>query len=493
LQLDRIQIVLRRRTGWEAIDLGTAMARRWYGLMLRAWLCFVLPLQLLLWALLRDSAWLIYVLWWLKPLTDVVLLATVGRSLFDSPPALRSLGRTVLPLWAKNVFPLFVTQRLGFERSLWLPILQLEGSRGRMFQARRHALRAHEGKAALFLTLSCLLFEAVLVLGGLGFAALMVPEDFLETFVSENSWREVLAALGNVLPGFFILAWGLVAPVYVCGGFAIYLSQRTHLEGWDIELVFRKLAERLRVEQQTPGARGAATRVASLVFWLCVSACALPSHALAGETACTPADPQEVIARVLSRPEFGSKKKVMQWVPKRKGEEESEDTQLPKVSLGLLAEILRILLWAGFGAVLLWLGYWLVRAYLRRAIGVPSTTPPTGSVTSAALEAMAARPPPDPVASARELWTAGNRREAVAMLYRSALHVLERREGVRMPKGATERECMRVVREAVPSKTTYFSSLTGSWISVAYAHGVLDAERFNTLCDGWSGTFGGKT
>jgi hypothetical protein len=44
---------------------------------------------------------------------------------------------------------------------------------------------------------------------------------------------------------FYAAAIAIVEPFYVAAGFALYLNRRTLLEGWDLELAFRRLAARL--------------------------------------------------------------------------------------------------------------------------------------------------------------------------------------------------------------------------------------------------------
>ena len=45
------------------------------------------------------------------------------------------------------------------------------------------------------------------------------------------------------------LSWyvfvSLIAPFFVASGFSLYLNQRTLLEAWDIELIFRRMTTRL--------------------------------------------------------------------------------------------------------------------------------------------------------------------------------------------------------------------------------------------------------
>ena len=50
-----------------------------------------------------------------------------------------------------------------------------------------------------------------------------------------------------------LLALSIVAPFYVAGGFALYLTRRTELEAWDIEISFRRIRDQHLAE--TSGVR----------------------------------------------------------------------------------------------------------------------------------------------------------------------------------------------------------------------------------------------
>jgi hypothetical protein len=62
----------------------------------------------------------------------------------------------------------------------------------------------------------------------------------------------------------YLAAVALVEPAYVAAGFALYLGRRTVLEGWDIELEFRRLSDRIegRVEGRPEGGRAAGSTAA---------------------------------------------------------------------------------------------------------------------------------------------------------------------------------------------------------------------------------------
>ena len=66
--------------------------------------------------------------------------------------------------------------------------------------------------------------------------SMMESGDIPEAFTPGFLWYI------NVL---YMIAVTVIEPFYVGAGFGLYLNSRTHLEGWDIELTFRRLASRL--------------------------------------------------------------------------------------------------------------------------------------------------------------------------------------------------------------------------------------------------------
>lgn len=84
-----LQVNLRPRSSWEAMELGTALLRRHAGAVWRPWLLALLPLfaalNALAWALGQPwLAWLL--LWWLKPALERIVLYVLSRAVFGQAP-----------------------------------------------------------------------------------------------------------------------------------------------------------------------------------------------------------------------------------------------------------------------------------------------------------------------------------------------------------------------------------------------------------------------
>ncbi len=124
MDLSRIQVVPRLRTGWEAIDLGFTLAREWYKPLFLAWLipslvCFIAATGLCLlldWPVIAASL----LVWWFKPLWDSGLLLIGSRALFGEQV---STGQAIQGSWnflKPECFSWLTWRRLSPFRSLLL-------------------------------------------------------------------------------------------------------------------------------------------------------------------------------------------------------------------------------------------------------------------------------------------------------------------------------------------------------------------------------------
>lgn len=250
MKLEALTVTLRPRTSWEAAELGMALVRRNAGAIWKPWLLVTLPLLLLLnaagWAL--DLLWLSGLLmWWLKPWFDRIPLFVISRAVFGETPTTQQTVRAQLRWGARWWLPYLTWRRLGPARSLYLPVDLLEGGSGSEARTRRAALGAPVYGMCALLTLVCANFELLLVIGTLLAAMMFIPFDYLpdtfkallESFTAQPQW---FAATMNLLAW---IAASVIEPFYVGAGFGLYLNRRTDIEGWDIEIVFRRLRARL--------------------------------------------------------------------------------------------------------------------------------------------------------------------------------------------------------------------------------------------------------
>lgn len=243
MDLGKLVIDPRIRSSWEALDLGIVLARQHWRLLALAWfipssIVFVFS-TLIFW----QYPWLpMLLVWWLKPLWDSVVMVILSRSLFSDSLSVREALFLAFKSMGKEIFAWLSWRRLAPTRSLDLPITLLERLSGKARSARLHILHLRAASAGFWLTIVCVHIEAIIYLGVLSFLPLMVPEtiefDFWSFLVSEN--RAVTIGTGVLV----YISMVVVAPFYVASGFALYISRRIELEGWDIEIAFRRLADR---------------------------------------------------------------------------------------------------------------------------------------------------------------------------------------------------------------------------------------------------------
>lgn len=481
MELDRATAALRPRDGWEGQDLGFAMARTWLLPLWLLWWLSALPIGLLCLFLtgFRPDLWLL-ALWWLKPVYEGPLLIWASRALFGERLGwsdLKALFRAGVP---RRLLPYLLWRRIGMRRSFLMPLTLLEGLQGRAERERRRVIGSGSG-VPFWLTLVCYHFEIILWASVLLGVFFLVPQelprlDLMAAVTDDASWAYWFSAIA------YVFAFSIVAPFYVCAGFALYFSRRTELEAWDLELAFKRARE--------SGPKGAGGLSASLSVMLLVVGAGLPV-APSADAAPMP-DPDHakaLIAEVLEDPDFGSVKEIEVWVPIESPDEEDEPLRLPEGVKAVLLMVAGSLKWillafAVAGVVLL-----LMRILRdRRRLGwPPRRARGRGRMTVAESEPMVETSLPDDVArTARERLSRGDRRGALSLLYRASLAHLGRL-GVEIPEGATEGECLRLAGRALArAELAPFQQVTQAWRSFAYAHRVPSDARLESLVEAWS-------
>jgi hypothetical protein len=483
VQTDEVQVALRPRSGLEAIDLGFRMARAWWRPLAATWLALVVPIGAAITIALRDHPfWAVALLWWLRPVYDRVPLHVLGGRFFGAPTGLADTVRALPGLLRSGLGTSLFLQRLSPARTFLLPVLQLEGLRGAGRRQRCATLARRDGGSAAALVAAAAHCTGAIALGLLLLAEALVPEelawDVFERFspLAEDAADDPGLIL---IPALYFTAVSVVEPLLVASGFALYVSRRLYLEGWDIELAFRRLGAERRA-----AARAAAALLLGAVL-------AVPGAARAEESPCVGNEPLSAgscIADVLADPDFGSVEKQLRWVPR---EQDSQEWSLPGLDWlpGVLAAGLRIAAWLALAACVVA----IVLALLRIQAPAPRGPPPT---LPAILFGLAVDPrtlPDDVVTAARAAWARGAAIEALSLLYRGALVRLMAGGALAIPASATELECVRLVeRSQAPERARTFAALTQAWIGARYAHRPPAEHDFDALCAGFGPAFGAE-
>lgn len=517
MQLDGIQIALRSRTSWEAADLGIALTRQHARLIARSWCLFGLPLFALLNAVFYalDMLWLATaLLWWLKPWFDQLVLHILSRAVFSAPPS--PLATLKQQFRMRAVLPWLLWRRIDFARGLTMPVSLLEGLRGRARSERFGVLgRSSTSAVAIGLCVVLANIEAAIYLSLFVLVLMFVPFEFLPEsaqimfevlFEDPPRWAQVATNAA------YFLSMSVIEPFFVGAGFALYLNRRTQLEAWDIELAFRRIAQRLGalglVFALALGGLISAGEVAAASMTNTTGAAAVEADVTTAEIdeaegeeeawtaevieareleAIFTEHPRDAgfaaqIGKTLQAKAFGEKKTLQRW--ERINPLTDQPTRSESPFIALLSEIfgffakfgLWILLAVLIVFVILRFSQWrlplLERLRLRSAAAEPQVE------DDAVPEAL----PDDVVAAARALFARGAVRAAMSLLYRGACSGLPLRPGVTLTPGATESEILRHVR-AIEDRTVRdaLSDVVRNWQRTAYAAELPDAAGFEAV------------
>ncbi|WP_367085532.1 DUF4129 domain-containing protein [Pseudomonas sp. HOU2] len=509
MRLSDATVAIRPRTSWEAMDLGVLMSQQHRRLLMTSWAIVTLPLFAVLTLLLWDSPSLaVLIFWWLKPVYERLPLYILSKALFGETPtlkqALREFPRLLKPQWLASL----TWRRLSLSRSFLLPVLQLEGLDGTARQQRLQVLLQRNAGAAQWLTIIGMHLETALWIGLMVLFYMLLPQQ-IETdwdwqsliLDTDHHWRW-LEHLTNAFYALVLVVW---EPIYVACGFSLYLNRRTALEAWDIELVFRRLRQRLN------------SSAVGLLLAVCLLLPAVPPVWAAADPASAPEAPRllhqpltsqaahDSIKALLEQPPFKNKESVTRY---RFGDDPAapaqgkpgEAPQWLKTLLGwldsqrfnALAGLIEVLLWGALIAAVGWL-IWRYREFLHTFVSrrskLPARVRPPAPQQAFGLDLSPQTLPDDIAASAEQLWQT-QPRAALGLLYRGLLSRLLHDFALTLKPADTEHQVLlRVEQLQRPELLAFSRSLTQHWQNMAYGHRVPAAHLQQELCDGWRALF----
>ncbi|AZF07100.1 DUF4129 domain-containing protein [Pseudomonas sp. R5-89-07] len=503
MRLSDSSVVIRPRTSWEAMDLGVLMAREHRALLMSSWALVSLPVFILLTALLwQYPSYAIFLFWWLKPAFERLPLYILSKALFGETPSLKQAVRQWPRLLKGQLLASLTWRRLSLSRSFVLPVSQLEGLEGQARQQRLGVLQQRNAGAARWLTIIGVHLEIGLWFGCMALFYLFIPEqveldwDWQRLALATGPQGLWLEHLSNAFYALILVFW---EPIYVACGFSLYLNRRTVLEAWDLELVFRRLRQRL-------------SSVAPLLLLaIALTLTQLSPPAMAGETPgqkplSTQASSQSIKA-LLEKPPFKNPETVTRY---RFGEESSAparkahgDGKLPGWLQHLLDNLnsntfkhlamgLEILLWAlviGGLALLVWrYREWLRTFVSRRRQSHPKATQPAPAQLFG-LELGVETLPDDIASAAEQLWPS-QPREALGLLYRGLLSRLLHEFSLPLKSADTEGQVLERIRHLQQPQLLAFShELTRHWQNLAYGHRLPPDAAQQQLCNDWRALF----
>lgn len=510
MQLDNLTIEIRPRRPWEAADLGMLMARRWWWQLTQVWIVLTLPLFIVLAFLPSQWLWLqAFLLWWLKPLFERPLLMILSQTVFGEYPATRDVLRAFPKLAVIQWLPSLTWRRLSPSRSMDLPVIQLEGLKGSARSERLSILHREGTSPASALTVFGIHIESFITLAIVSLVIVFVPSeiniDWLQLYKeNDDRWFTLLFNL------FTYISAALIAPFYVATGFALYLNRRVRLEAWDIEIAFRRMVNRRRDGDKKsdvkPGAGSSIMAAITMAFMLFAAgddAIAKVSEAVAeapqSNAYATSESARDLIQEIKRGDEFNVRD-THRYIHFESDEEDS-DADMDLSWLESLHDFFSTL--ASIGEVVLWIvalliiliivlsyRHWLIRYRIDGEVQNRRRSPSTLFGLEVTQESL----PDDVGTAARQAWLQGDKRGALALLYRACLFQLIDR-GIELRDGDTEGVCLRKTRRALGQKTDsthhvrYFESLTGLWQRFAYGHITPADDDVLQLCSDWNSTW----
>ncbi|GAB2869169.1 DUF4129 domain-containing protein [Pseudoduganella ginsengisoli] len=517
MQLDQITIALRPRPARQALDMGFALLHARAATVYAAWLALWLPLIAVaaaLTAAMPDHAALWILLpWWFKPLLERAPLYVLSRQVF---------GEDVTWLQAVRAWPgqlgggwvrmLTWWRPFMAGRGLYQPIWQLERARGEAAGRRRAVIgRDGAGRAAYMFGVACAHFEAVLQVGLLAFVGMFTSEDQFKILAYVMGQGNDSLAMQMLPLACYAVGGAIIGPMYIACCFTLYLNRRATLEAWDIELVLRQI--------HPPGERrtqsAAAWLLAPLAFAVAASLQAPPAQAAdngAGAPASQAANcaSMPVLFPAERFPAHDAEQRALRddvdqvyagddlrgydcaptWRLKGAKDQKQPVNRKDTPAWPLLAGILRaVLIASAIGACA-----WLLYRYRDRLLALlPRAAAPMAATEIAGLDIRAESLPADVTAQVRAQWERGERRNALALLYRATLSRLVQRHGLHLAQGATEGDCLRVAALAVKRKQfddaghAVMATVTQLWQEGAYAGRWPDSAAVTSACAAWDG------
>lgn len=529
LNFDSLAIEPRLRNSWEAIDLGFRLALAHYRPLFLAWLIPASVIALIApWILQDNTLWALVIIWWLKPLLDRTPLYLASRALFGesqtSWQGLKQIPQTLRIDWAASI----TWRRFSPARSYHLPVTLLEGLSGKDRSKRLQILDRRSSGAAVWLSIVCLSFEAIIILAWYFFINLLTPDEFNfypeATFLSLGlfDWMEYILT---------VFAMAMVGPLYVCAGFLLYINRRIELEAWDVEIYFRKMVKQRTQPQQNT------TKLRSLIVVLLVLGTSfsltpssnaqdltdtelLPPAQASAQTLKADEEQKQnaktLITEVLAGEDFSQTKEVTRWRLRSwnteddsdnsadwiinlinkfldwlASDDEAKDQEIP--DMGWWRDLYKVM---AALAVLALCGYLLYRyrnVQIEIRLPFKSKTakpvqPPASQIFG--LDVTAESLPEDLPNAVRTEIEKNNYRAALSLLYRATLHQLIHQGHFQFQDSFTEGECVRLVKSSGDARLSlYTEQLTLIWQKLAYGHQAPAPEAIEEYCNQWQELF----
>lgn len=490
MKLESVTAELRPRSDWEAIDLGLALVRRDFWKMTRAWWLGMLPILLIGLPLLWDhKGWFAFIFWWWIPVCSRLAMFKLSRRLFGDNPGMRDLLKEFPKSIKRRFFYRMFWARISPWRPLTMAVEDLEGLRGKDYSARCRILMRRGDSSLVVLALWRIALVVWLMITMFFTIMLFIPEA-----ISMEWWNMISIWFDGGLDAGLPTGMELIILASACSamwlvdlfsvgcGFGLYVNHRSWIEGWDVELAFRRLGNRLRGIS--------AVIIAALAIFLSGDL-----QAQEGDVADEKAASDPAIDEVLSHEDFTiHTETTKEWIPPDWLKDWNWGSGSSSASTWSGFEFLSVLIKTlgiiGLVALVVWLIY-RYRHLITPKGGEKAPEEKAKARVVMGMEVTAESLPKDIPNAAMEAWRSGQRHKAMSLLYRGAISWMIRHGGIEIAESDTENDCLSRVQRSQLSQTGYFKSLTDTWICLAYARQIPADEEMESLCGQWPFVEGG--
>lgn len=471
MKLEAVTAEIRPRSDWEAADLGLALARRDFWRLWGAWwMAMWPPLAVAVCLLWNHAVWLVAIAWWMKPFGSRLALFFLSRRLFGEKPGWAEMAKEVPRAWVRRFPYRMLWARFSARRAVGIAVEDLEGLRGKDYAARMRVIMRRADGVVVVIRLFSWFSVISMALAMFALGLIFIPQGqeggWSETFRAwaASDWSAPPPGMVWAAAGCWMLAASLVDVFASGAGFGIYVNNRTWLEGWDVELAFRRLANRL-----------AGVAVVALGCLICYGA--IPAAAAEKR-------PDEIIREIKSHPDFIVRKETYRVLKDSPHGSFDMPEWLASIRDAAGTVLLCVLI-GGMIALLVWLIYRYRHVFSGAGTGLPGRRSTCARVVMG-MDMAPESLPPDVPAAALVLWQMGRGREALALLYRGAIGWWIHSARVEIMESDTEGDCVRRVGKAgCREETDYFARLTEVWMGVAYARREPSEADVPALCGAW--------
>ena len=180
-----------------------------------------------------------------------MVLFELSRRLFGEEPSWRAVWREIPRAWTRRFFYRFLWARFSPWMPVTLAVEDLEGLRGKDYgsAAARWSAAARAWSCG-FISIADTA-AAWIGLGILALVMMFMPEGQDAAWQQAmESWdpdfpMEIPLLITRTVVACVMLAMSLTDVFVIGAGFGVYINNRTWIEGWDVELAFKRLAQRL--------------------------------------------------------------------------------------------------------------------------------------------------------------------------------------------------------------------------------------------------------